>query len=167
MLVVDDHEIVSDEFNGVQVSSVLSTKVVPSRSNSKFLEPERRYYTLKFHMKHLEMITQTYLEHILENGKEIRRQTRQRRLYSNKSNAKLTVPGLKINWSHMCISIGLLLKLWPWSQTRSRRLLKICQHLAEVKIIMPELGKLVNDFTCFMVLQGVENQPCLLQWRIC
>lgn len=77
---MDDHEKVSDKFNGVQVPWVLSTKVVLSRSNSKFPEQERRYYTLKFHRKHREMITQTYLEHILKNDKEIRRQDRQRRL---------------------------------------------------------------------------------------
>lgn len=51
VLVMDDHEKVGDKFNGVLVFWVLSTKVVPSRSNSKFPEPERRNYTLKFHRK--------------------------------------------------------------------------------------------------------------------
>ncbi|KAK1357785.1 hypothetical protein POM88_051041 [Heracleum sosnowskyi] len=47
------------------------------------------------------MITQTYLEHVLKKGKEIQRQNMQTRLYTNNNAKQFTVPGLKINWSHI------------------------------------------------------------------
>ncbi|KAL8123512.1 hypothetical protein AgCh_011476 [Apium graveolens] len=101
VLSMDDHEKVSDKFRGVQVFWVLSTRAVPSSSNPNcFPEPEKRYYTLKFHRKHREMITQTYLEHVLKNGKEIQRQNRHRRLYTNKSKTN-QYHGLKVSWNHI------------------------------------------------------------------
>ncbi|KAE8124114.1 hypothetical protein FH972_019024 [Carpinus fangiana] len=52
----------------------VSTKIVSqSRSSmSYYPEPEKRIYTITFHKKHRELITKSYLEHVLSKGKEIR-----------------------------------------------------------------------------------------------
>ncbi|KAL1812481.1 hypothetical protein ACET3Z_022546 [Daucus carota] len=99
-LSMDEHERVADEFNGVQVWWLSSKVMSVSRAMSDYPEPEKRFYRLKFHKKHREMITETYLEHVLNKGKEIKRQNKQRRLYTNNSGSSIKYSGRR-QWSHI------------------------------------------------------------------
>ncbi|KAL0421859.1 UNVERIFIED_CONTAM: AAA-ATPase ASD, mitochondrial [Sesamum latifolium] len=95
MLSMDEYERTTDEFNGVQVKWISGKAATPPRpmSFSYYLEPEKRYYKLKFHKQYKEMITETYLEHVIKKGKEIQARNRQRKLYTNGHS--------KSYWSHI------------------------------------------------------------------
>ncbi|GKB27164.1 AAA-ATPase ASD, mitochondrial-like protein [Tanacetum coccineum] len=83
-LSMDDHEEVSDVFNGVKVywssgKSIIRTQSVSMHPTSD----ERGYYRLTFHKRHRELIVGSYLEHVIKSGKEIKIKNRLRKLYTN------------------------------------------------------------------------------------
>lgn len=87
VLSMDEHERVTDEFEGVKVWWVSTKLVSPSRS--MYPGPEYR-----------EMITDTYLEHVVTKGKEIKRRNKQRKLYTNSANNKFS-SRKQTMWSHI------------------------------------------------------------------
>ncbi|GLT35412.1 hypothetical protein SLA2020_098670 [Shorea laevis] len=85
VLSMDDNEQVTDEFQGVKVWWT-SSKTSPSKQISFSFYPssdERRHYQLKFHKRHRKLITESYISHVLEEGKTIAARNRQRKLYTN------------------------------------------------------------------------------------
>nr|XP_048329167.1 AAA-ATPase At3g28580-like [Ziziphus jujuba var. spinosa] len=84
VLSLDENEEVSDEFQGAKLWWVLS-KVVPPKSTVQ------RFCKLTFHKRYKEMVTNSYLQHVMRQGKEIRKGNRKRRIHSNCSGYK---------WSH-------------------------------------------------------------------
>ncbi|XP_030517793.2 AAA-ATPase ASD, mitochondrial-like [Rhodamnia argentea] len=85
VLSMDDHEEVSDEFNGVKLRWT-SGKRGSRRQSVSFHsvgDEESGFYKLIFHKKHRDLILGPYLSHVLKQGKEIRFQNRQRKLYTN------------------------------------------------------------------------------------
>uniref|UniRef100_A0A803L8Z0 AAA+ ATPase domain-containing protein n=1 Tax=Chenopodium quinoa TaxID=63459 RepID=A0A803L8Z0_CHEQI len=85
VLSMDKHERVEDEFRGVKVwwicGKTASSKSVFSQQNTP--GPEHRFYKITFHQKNRELITEEYLKYVVEQGKAIRVNNRQRRLYTN------------------------------------------------------------------------------------
>ncbi|KAG7626920.1 AAA-type ATPase N-terminal domain [Arabidopsis thaliana x Arabidopsis arenosa] len=79
VLCLDDDEAVVVVFQGVNV--VWSSTVVDKedKHNSK----EGRYLTLTFENHHRDIITNTYIDHVLREGKEIALKNRERKLYTN------------------------------------------------------------------------------------
>ena len=67
---MDEYERVKDEFQGIQVWWV-SSKVMPP-PQSMYPQQERRYRRLSFHKRYREIITEAYLKHAIQQGKEIR-----------------------------------------------------------------------------------------------
>ncbi|XP_062116359.1 AAA-ATPase At3g28580-like [Humulus lupulus] len=96
VLSMDDYEKITDEFQGVQVWWGLGKISASSRSN--YAEQGKRYYKLTFHKKHRELVTKSYLDHVMKQGKEIRTRNRQRRLYTNCANSIKMSSGM---WSHI------------------------------------------------------------------
>ncbi|XP_009631121.1 AAA-ATPase ASD, mitochondrial-like [Nicotiana tomentosiformis] len=91
VLSMDEHERVTDEFGGAKIQWI-SGKIV--QRESKYLpEVERKYYKVTFHKKYRDMVTDTYLEHVIKTGKEIQMRNRKRKLYTNGHN--------KTTWSHI------------------------------------------------------------------
>ncbi|KAK0587029.1 hypothetical protein LWI29_016322 [Acer saccharum] len=100
VLSMDEHERVTDEFQGAKIWWLSSKVVSPARSMSYYPEQEKRYYRLTFHKQYREMITGAYLEHVLSEGKEIKARNRQRKLYTNSPGYKW--PSYKQTmWSHI------------------------------------------------------------------
>lgn len=100
VLSMDEYERVTDEFHGVKVWWVSSKVVSPTRSMSYYPEQEKRYYRLTFHKRYREIITGSYLEHVVKEGKEVRVRNRQRKLYTNSPGYKW--PSYKQTmWSHI------------------------------------------------------------------
>ncbi|CAE6071516.1 unnamed protein product [Arabidopsis arenosa] len=87
VLSLDDHETVEDVFQGVKVKWSSSVRENHNRSSTNRDKGfgERRYLTLSFHSRHRDMITKTYLDHVLREGKEIGLKKRERKLYTNNS----------------------------------------------------------------------------------
>lgn len=79
-----DNEEVTDEYQGVQLW--WNSCKTATRSQTFSFYPgadEKRYYKLTFHSRHRKLITESYLGHILDQGKEIAIRKRQRKLFTN------------------------------------------------------------------------------------
>ncbi|KAL1223268.1 AAA-ATPase [Cardamine amara subsp. amara] len=84
VLSMDDHEEVEDKFEGVKVTWYSNVKVTQTQSNyGRSSSNERRYFTLTFHRQYRGMIIETYLDHVLREGKAIGLKNRERKLYTN------------------------------------------------------------------------------------
>ncbi|KDP45455.1 hypothetical protein JCGZ_09704 [Jatropha curcas] len=84
VLSMDDHEEVADHFNGVKLWWASGKNVLKTQTLSFYqITDEKRYYKLRFHKKHRELIIGPYLNHVLKEGKAIKIKNRQRKLYTN------------------------------------------------------------------------------------
>ncbi|KAL6175576.1 hypothetical protein ACLB2K_052215 [Fragaria x ananassa] len=102
VLSMDEYERVTDEFQGANVWWVLTKAMSAGRSMSMsyYPEQEKRFYMLTFHKKYREIITGSYLNHVVKQGREIRVKNRQRKLYTNSPGYKW--PSYKQTmWSHI------------------------------------------------------------------
>ncbi|RVX08795.1 AAA-ATPase [Vitis vinifera] len=100
VLTMDDHEEVSDEFQGIKLVWSL-IKLVPTTQSFSFYPAtsEKRYYKLTFHMKYREIITGSYLKYVVEEGQAIAFKSRQRKLYTN--NPSHNSYSSRTLWSHV------------------------------------------------------------------
>ncbi|KAL2501801.1 AAA-ATPase 1 [Forsythia ovata] len=94
VLTMDDNEEVADEFEGVKVWWASGKNVSKTQTFSFQPVPadEKRYYKLKFHKKHRDFITGSYLNHVMKEGKAIKVRNRQRKLYTNSGSSWSFVP---------------------------------------------------------------------------
>ncbi|XVF58187.1 hypothetical protein PTKIN_Ptkin07bG0043700 [Pterospermum kingtungense] len=84
VLSMDYNEEVTDEFQGVKVWWSANRTIPQSQRISLYpADDEKKYYKLTFHRRHRELITETYVSHVLKQGKDIATKKRQRKLYSN------------------------------------------------------------------------------------
>ncbi|PIA62398.1 hypothetical protein AQUCO_00200416v1 [Aquilegia coerulea] len=103
VLSMDDYEEVPDEHEGVKVLWAASKSSPKTPSFSLYPTSsgdEKRYYQLTFHRKNRDVVINSYLNHVLEKGKAIAVQNRQRRLYTN-STGHSYYSFKKSNWSHV------------------------------------------------------------------
>uniref|UniRef100_A0A803M1D7 AAA+ ATPase domain-containing protein n=2 Tax=Chenopodium quinoa TaxID=63459 RepID=A0A803M1D7_CHEQI len=80
VLSMDKHERVEDEFRGVKVWWICG-KTATSSSDKP--GPELMFYKITFHQKNRDLITEEYLKYVVKQGKAIKINNRQRRLYTN------------------------------------------------------------------------------------
>ncbi|GAU39704.1 hypothetical protein TSUD_274980 [Trifolium subterraneum] len=87
ILSMEDNQEIIDEFNGIQVwwsakritPNPTNQLVFPGVANSN----AERYLTLTFHKRHRDLITTSYIQHVLEQGKAITTKNRRLKLYTN------------------------------------------------------------------------------------
>ncbi|KAF8399387.1 hypothetical protein HHK36_015251 [Tetracentron sinense] len=102
VLSMDDYERVDDEFRHIKVRWALSLTSSSMQPMPYYREAqqEKRYYRLTFHKRYREIITNSYLDHVVKEGKSIRVRNRQRKLYTNSPGYKW--PSYKQTmWSHI------------------------------------------------------------------
>ncbi|KAM7481833.1 hypothetical protein LguiB_006416 [Lonicera macranthoides] len=70
---MDEHKEISNEYQSVKLWWGLSKTVLDRQSISLYLREDdvNRYYTLTFHAQHRELVTGSYLSHVLNKGKVI------------------------------------------------------------------------------------------------
>ncbi|KAF3678450.1 putative protein FEZ-like [Capsicum annuum] len=83
VLTMDDHEEITDEYKGEKVWWTSSQKAASRQTISLYREDEKRYFKLKLHRKNRDLITNSYLKYVLDEGKAISVRERQRKLYTN------------------------------------------------------------------------------------
>ncbi|KAG7022239.1 AAA-ATPase ASD, mitochondrial, partial [Cucurbita argyrosperma subsp. argyrosperma] len=99
VLTMDDNEEVLDEYKGVKIWWT-STKNIP-KTQSFSIYPnsdERRFYKLTFHRRHRDIILESFINHIMEEGKAVEVKNRQRKLYMNNSETNWWH---RSNWRHV------------------------------------------------------------------
>ncbi|WOG88827.1 hypothetical protein DCAR_0208062 [Daucus carota subsp. sativus] len=82
VLSMNNNEEITDEYQGVRVWWTYSNNVV-STTNKLQLEKQRSY-TLIFHNRDRDLITKSYMKHVLTKGKALSLKNRRRKLYTNK-----------------------------------------------------------------------------------
>ncbi|XP_043725448.1 AAA-ATPase At3g28580-like [Telopea speciosissima] len=100
VLNLDNHEEVTDQFQGVKFwwKSHVSTT---NRQNPFYGDnhsEEKRSFRLSFHKRHRDLVINSYLRHVLEEGKDVVVRNRQRRLYTNNSGHSWRGSG---SWTHV------------------------------------------------------------------
>ncbi|KAK1402418.1 AAA-ATPase ASD, mitochondrial-like [Heracleum sosnowskyi] len=103
VLSMDDHEEITDEYQGIKVWWASSMTMPKTQSISFYpREDDKRFYTLSFHNKYRDLITKSYLSHVLAQGKSIAVKNRQRKLYTNnKKETWSRYGGRSTMWSHV------------------------------------------------------------------
>ncbi|OVA11940.1 AAA-type ATPase [Macleaya cordata] len=102
ILSLDEHEEVSDLFDGNHMSWILGKTQISAGKNPSFSAgpDEQRFFVLKFHKKHRELVSRFYLGNVVESGKVILAQNRRRKLYTNKCNIWNKAVWVPVNFDH-------------------------------------------------------------------
>lgn len=101
-LSMDEYERVTDRYENAEFWWTLSKiSGLAKKSTSLYPEPDRRYYQLKFHKKHRELVIVSYLKHVLKEGKEIKVNQRRRKLYTNGTGNRWLIHRQSTMWSEV------------------------------------------------------------------
>ncbi|KAE9620023.1 putative ATPase, AAA-type, core, AAA-type ATPase domain-containing protein [Lupinus albus] len=101
VLSMDDNEEIIDEFQGAKIWWYSNHTTKTSQSFSIYpASDEKRYLTLTFHKSYRDLITSTYIKHVLKEGNAISVKNRQLKLYTNNPSEEWY--GYKrTKWSHI------------------------------------------------------------------
>ncbi|XP_044497518.1 AAA-ATPase ASD, mitochondrial-like [Mangifera indica] len=142
ILSMDDKEEVTDEFKGVKVWWVLGKKT-PKRDFSFSFYPaadEQRFYKLTFHKSHRDLITGSYISHVLDEGKATTVRNRERKLYSN--NPSKNWHGWKATkWSHVPFEHPATFDTLAMETKRKEKIKKDLKKFSESKEYYKKIGK--------------------------
>ncbi|KAJ0981646.1 hypothetical protein J5N97_009901 [Dioscorea zingiberensis] len=101
ILSLDENEEINDEFRGVKLWW-FSSKTSSNKQSFSFYptNDDKRFYRLTFHRRHRQLINDSYLPFVIQRGKAIGVEKRQRKLYTNSSNFDYS-EFKKLVWSHV------------------------------------------------------------------
>ncbi|RDX88724.1 AAA-ATPase ASD, mitochondrial, partial [Mucuna pruriens] len=101
VLSMADNEEITDEFRGVRLWWSANYTTPKTQSFSFYpTSEEKRFLTLTFHSRHRDLITGSYIQHVLEEGRSIAVKNRTLKLYTN--NPSNDWYGYKRSkWSHV------------------------------------------------------------------
>lgn len=140
VLTMDEYERVTDEYERVKVWWVANKVMSPTRSMSYYQEQERRFYNLTFHKKYRDIITGSYLEHVMREGKEIRLRNRQRKLYTNSPGYKW--PSFKQTmWSHIVFEHPATFETMAMEPERKQEIIEDLVTFSKSKDFYARIGK--------------------------
>ncbi|KAI5672124.1 hypothetical protein M9H77_12488 [Catharanthus roseus] len=102
VLSMQDHEEITDEFEGIKLWWA-SNKDIPTKQSISIFprEDDTKFFTLTFHQRYRKIITEKYLKHVLNEGKAIAVRERQRKLYTNNKNERWVGFRRRTMWSHV------------------------------------------------------------------
>ncbi|EXB29783.1 putative mitochondrial chaperone BCS1-B [Morus notabilis] len=142
VLSMDEFERVTDEYRGAKVWWVLTKTAAPPRplSMSYYPEQERRFYKLSFHKRYRETVTESYLGHVMKEGKEIRVKNRQRKLYTNSPGYKW--PSYKQTmWSHIVFEHPATFETMALEGKKKREIIEDLMTFSKSKEFYERIGK--------------------------
>jgi chaperone BCS1 len=141
VLSMDDHEEITDEYEGIKVWWG-SSQIIPNRQSISWWprEDEKRFYKLTFHRQHRDLITTTYLSHVLDKGKEIAVRSRQRKLYTNNKKETWTRRG-RTMWSHVLFEHPATFDTWALEPTKKEVIIKDLIRFSKAKDFYKKVGK--------------------------
>ncbi|OIV90259.1 hypothetical protein TanjilG_11987 [Lupinus angustifolius] len=101
VLSMDDNEEIIDEFQGAKIWWHSNHTTNKTQSFSIYpASDEKRYFTLTFHKLYRDLITSTYIQHVLKESKSISVKNRQLKLYTNNP-SKEWYGYKRTKWSHI------------------------------------------------------------------
>ncbi|XP_019195472.1 PREDICTED: AAA-ATPase ASD, mitochondrial-like [Ipomoea nil] len=141
VLSMDDHEEVTDVFEGIKVWWS-SDQHPPSRQTISYFprEDDRRFFQLKFHRKNREMITGSYLKHVLDEGEAMAVRDRKRKLYTN--NKSDDWHGWRsTKWSHVIFKHPSNFNTLAMEPTRKQEIMEELHNFTNSKDYYAKIGK--------------------------
>ncbi|KAJ4707537.1 AAA-ATPase [Melia azedarach] len=142
VLSMEDREEVTDEFQGVKVWWVLG-KNFPRRDFSFSVYPaadEKRFYKLTFHKRDRELITESYIKHVLKEGKATTVKNRQRKLYIN--NPSKNWYGWKSSkWNHIYFEHPATFDTLAMETKKKEEIMKDLKKFSKGKEYYAKVGK--------------------------
>ncbi|CAA3006887.1 AAA-ATPase ASD, mitochondrial-like [Olea europaea subsp. europaea] len=141
VLSMADHEEVTDEFQGIKLWWS-SNRVTPQTQSISFYprEDANRYFILNFHKKYRDIITNSYLKHVLEEGKAITVKERQRKLYTN-SKGESWSRFTRSNWSHVVFEHPATFDTLAMEPKKKEEIIKDLIRFTEAKDYYAKIGK--------------------------
>ncbi|GAA0162464.1 hypothetical protein LIER_18553 [Lithospermum erythrorhizon] len=141
VLSMDDYEEVNDEFEGVKLWWA-SSQIPPNRQSISFYprEDEKRFFTLTFHKKHRKVVTESYLKHVLDEGKEIAVQQRQRKLFTN-NKSEGGGYGRRRLWSHVMFNHPASFNTLAMEATKKKEIIDDLETFSRSKEYYGKIGK--------------------------
>ncbi|KAM7481838.1 hypothetical protein LguiB_006421 [Lonicera macranthoides] len=141
VLSMDDHEEITDEYKGVKLWWG-SSKTIPTRQSISFYprEDEKRYFTLTFHKQNRDLVTESYLSHVLDEGKAITIRARQRKLYTN-NKTEGWYGGRRSMWSHVVFEHPATFDTWALEPSKKEEIIKDLIRFSKAKDYYKKVGK--------------------------
>ncbi|CAI9777532.1 unnamed protein product [Fraxinus pennsylvanica] len=141
VLSMTDHEEVTDEFQGIKLwwSSYRVTPITQSISFHR-REDANRYFTVKFHKKYRDIITNSYLKHVIEEGKAITVKERQRKLYTNSKSDNWSTFTTS-NWIHVVFEHPATFATLALEPNKKEEIVKDLIRFTEAKDYYAKIGK--------------------------
>ncbi|KAK9116947.1 hypothetical protein Sjap_015894 [Stephania japonica] len=143
VLSMDDYEEITDTYNGAQMSWVASKTVKTEHQPSYYSrggDGERRYYKLTFHKKHRELVIDSYLNHVVEKGKLIKVENRQRKLYTNNKSDRMFWPRESM-WSHVLLDHPASFRTLAMDPAKKKEIVDDLITFSKSKEYYREIGK--------------------------
>ncbi|KAJ1443695.1 P-loop containing nucleoside triphosphate hydrolase [Sesbania bispinosa] len=143
VLSMDDDEEVTDEFQGVKLwwaASKIATD--PHAYSFSYYSPPhgKRFYKLTFHKRYRDLITVSYIKHVLQEGREIALRNRQRKLYTN--NPSSGWYGYKQSkWSHIVFEHPATFETLAMEQNKKEEIINDLVKFRNGKDYYAKIGK--------------------------
>ncbi|XP_019195040.1 PREDICTED: AAA-ATPase ASD, mitochondrial-like [Ipomoea nil] len=135
VLTIDNHEEVSDVFEGIKVWWS-SNHYTPNRQK----EAKRRFFKLKFHGKNRDIITGSYLKHVLDEGEAIAVRDRKRKLYTN-NKSESWVGWKSTKWSHVIFNHPSNFNTLAMEPNRKQEIMEELHNFTNLKDYYAKIGK--------------------------
>ncbi|KAI4351567.1 hypothetical protein L6164_005919 [Bauhinia variegata] len=141
VLSMADNEEITDEFQGVKLWWSSNTIQLKQQSFSFYpTSDEKRYLTLTFHKRYRDLITGSYLKHVLDEGKAIALKNRQLKLYTN--NPSSSWHGYKsTKWSHITFEHPSTFETLAMEPKKKQEILKDLVKFQNGKEYYAKIGK--------------------------
>ncbi|VFQ62151.1 unnamed protein product [Cuscuta campestris] len=103
VLSMGNYEEVVDVYNGAVKVWWSSAQITSVRQSMSLFprEDDKRYFNLKFHKKDREIVTKSYIKHVLAEGEAIQVRERKLKLYSNNKSEEWSGWKSGAKWSHV------------------------------------------------------------------
>ncbi|KAM7280620.1 hypothetical protein ACFE04_007754 [Oxalis oulophora] len=139
VLTLEDHEEVFDEYQGIKlfwtkIMTVPNTKAISLYPGST----EHRYYKVAFHKHYQKSVTSGYLQHVLSEGKAIGARNRQRKLYTNDSNA---YNDSRTGWTHVVFEHPASFETLALDPTKKKEITDDLERFSKAKEYYARIGK--------------------------
>ncbi|XP_058188148.1 AAA-ATPase ASD, mitochondrial-like isoform X2 [Rhododendron vialii] len=140
VLSMDDYEEIVDEFKGIKVWWASSKNIPRSQVISFYGDEEKRFYVLKFHRRHREIVNGFYLNHVMEEGKAIEVKTRKRKLYTN-NRSEQWAGYQRTMWSHVVFEHPATFDTLAMEETKKKQIMNDLITFTKSKDYYKKIGK--------------------------
>ncbi|KAG5527392.1 hypothetical protein RHGRI_028317 [Rhododendron griersonianum] len=142
VLSMDDYEEIVDEFKGIKVWWASSKNIPRGQVISFYRDEEKRFYTLKFHRRHREIVNGFYLNHVMDEGKAIEVKTRKRKLYTNhQSEQWVGYRRTCTMWSHVVFEHPATFDTLAMEETKKKQIMNDLITFTKSKDYYKKIGK--------------------------